>query len=164
MNVHLTEEAIGLLWFMFCNPNGQWEKADQIDVSDYSAKREFAAISRFVEEKLLGPKVVSDKLRAKMILDAIQKSLDAPESKNELEREKAQADTNAAFGMISDMLTRKFVAGDFKIKKSIVERIEETSKHYERKKAKTLSPVHWSDLRDGLKGEKAASADDVLEP
>jgi predicted metal-dependent phosphoesterase TrpH len=58
---------------------------------------------------------------------------------------------------------RLFLAGEFRVKKEYVERIQDVFDHYLKKESKTLMPTHFGDLERALKGEGAPSADDVAE-
>jgi hypothetical protein len=156
MVLKLTKEAVALLFALFRAPDSQWERKEQYKGDDFKARREFSAIAKWVDSKLLSPEQVPDEKDARQVIDMLTKVYDP---KNPLPHLWDQAWKQARdYGS-----SRKYLDGAYSVKTIYVERVQAVLEFYIKKESKTLSPTHWGDLERALKGESPMDAAEVEE-
>lgn len=156
MVVKLTKEAIALLYCMFCSPTEQWDVKEQYKGADFKARKEFSALAKWVDVKLLSEEQPPEDEKALQALNMLKQVYDPQNPRPEMKEQVWRV--VQSFGQ-----RRLFMAGEFRVKKEYVERIQDVFDHYVKKESKTLMPTHFGDLERALKGEGAPSADDVAE-
>jgi hypothetical protein len=156
MLLRLTKEAVALLFVMFKAPDTQWERKEQYRGDDFKARREFSAISKWVDAKLLSAEQIPSDADARQIIDFLNKVYD-PKAPHENLKEQAWKQARE-FGS-----SRKYLDGSYSVKTMYVERIQVVLDFYIKKDSKTLSPTHYGDLERALKGEAPMDADEVVD-
>ncbi len=144
-----------LMYFMFVEPQNRWQQ-DHFICSDLPASDKFTAISRLVENRLIGAlgigNIETEKSVAETLLQTVQKG--------------TPKDRNAAWRSVIDLLNKPFLETSLNLKTEYVEFIKTVLEFYQKKKNSSTLATGFSDLSKVLNGlpicDEALALDEVI--